>query len=98
MKNFIIDLEYIVPLDAVEPHLEAHLQFVDEGYEKGYFLASGPKVPRSGGVIFAVAESKEALVSFSNKDPFISEKLAQLTITEFIARRTAPQMANAFAG
>lgn len=96
MKNFLIDLEYIVPLEAVEPHMEAHLQFVELGYAKGYFLASGPKVPRTGGVIFASAESKQELLEFCDQDPFVSEELAKLSVTEFIARRTSPNLMSAF--
>lgn len=86
---FVIDIEYIVPLDQVDPHLDAHLDFVNRCYDDGCFLASGPKNPRSGGIILATAASKEAIENLIKEDPFHAHQLADFTITEFMARRVA---------
>ncbi len=42
---FVIELTYKVAIDAVEPHLAAHRNFLDQHYQAGHFLASGAKVP-----------------------------------------------------
>jgi uncharacterized protein YciI len=83
-----VDIEYTVPLDQVEPHMTGHLAFVDEGYARGFFLASGPKVPRTGGVILATAPERAMLEAFLARDPFVTEGLITLNITEFVPRRT----------
>lgn len=85
---FHVDIEYTVDLALVEPHMTAHLAFVDEGYARGFFLASGPKVPRTGGAIMATAPSREMLEDFLAGDPFVTEGLIALSVTEFIPRRT----------
>ena len=53
---FIISLTYTQSLEAIDQHLEAHVAFLKEQYAKGLFIASGRKVPRSGGVILAVSD------------------------------------------
>ena len=89
---FVVDLHYVVPLEEIEPHIEPHLAFLDEQYASGRFIASGAKVPRTGGVIIATAESWSALERLLEADPFKKEKLAQYTITEFRPGRVAPQL------
>ncbi len=84
---FIIDLEYIVELEQVEPHLQAHLDFMDQCYDTGLFLASGAKVPRTGGIILAASDSRDEIESLLAKDPFSIHKLARYTVTEFHPRR-----------
>jgi uncharacterized protein YciI len=41
-------------------------------------------VPRTGGVILAVADSKEELSSILAKDPFYKANVAHYEITEFV--------------
>ena len=61
---FVILVNYIEPLNEIDAHLEAHRRFLDEGYAAGYFLVSGPRVPRTGGVILAKAASADELKTF----------------------------------
>lgn len=81
---FIFDLKYIKPLDEVERVLPRHIRFLDEQYEKGKFLASGRKVPRIGGVILCVAETREEAKKIKEQDPFFQENIAAYEIIEFI--------------
>ncbi|WP_419786948.1 YciI family protein [Pseudodesulfovibrio sp.] len=86
---FIVDLAYVVPLSTVDAHLEAHVAYLKEQYEKGIFVASGRKEPRTGGVILANCRSLSALRSVLDKDPFKRNGLACYTITEFMPSMTA---------
>ncbi|WP_211212134.1 YciI family protein [Kiloniella laminariae] len=86
---FIIDLEYLVPLEQVEPLIEAHRAFLDKYYANKRFLASGAKVPRSGGVILAVAASRAEVEQLITEDPFHAKQIARYHITEFQPRMTA---------
>jgi len=78
---FIIDLHYLVPIAAIEKHITAHRSFLDKYYEKKLFISSGPKHPRTGGVILATAESLELVENIIKEDPFYIHQLASYTIT-----------------
>ena len=50
---FIVSLRYVVPVEQVEPHMEGHMAWLEDHYASGMFMASGRKVPRTGGIILA---------------------------------------------
>jgi len=87
MKNFIIDLEYVAAIDQIEEHLNAHMDYIHQGRDTDMFITWGPKVPRSGGLIIAQAETRAELEAFCNTDPFVVEGVSKMIITEFAARR-----------
>ncbi|WP_198780092.1 YciI family protein [Shewanella putrefaciens] len=87
---FVVSLTYKKPIAEVEPHLAAHICYLDECYAKGIFIASGRKVPRTGGVILAKAESRAALEAILQQDPFYLEDVAEFDVIEFIPTKTAP--------
>lgn len=80
---FIIDLNYIAPLEQIEAHMAEHMTYLRACYKANLFLASGRKVPRTGGVILAVGQSKAAIEALVKQDPFVQMKLAEATVTEF---------------
>ena len=90
---FVVDLEYVVPVEQVEPLIEGHMRFLEECYDKGIFMASGPKVPRTGGVILAQSDSREAIEALITQDPFHEQGVARYTITEFVPRMTCAALA-----
>ncbi len=86
---FVVSLSYKVELDKVREHLEPHLQFLDKYYALGKFIASGPKVPSTGGVILVNACTKEQIEKIVTEDPFYIEGLADYTIVEFNPTKVA---------
>ena len=84
MTLFIIILSYQVDLETIDQWRFQHLEFLDDQYKNEVFIASGPKVPRTGGIIIAKASSKEVLNSIIEKDPFYIQKLAKYDIHEFM--------------
>ena len=83
-KNvFIIILRYTAPLEKIDAFRAAHLEFLDDGYAKNLFIASGPQVPRNGGVILAKCATKDALQTVLASDPFALHHLATYEIIEF---------------
>ncbi|MFC5585248.1 YciI family protein [Nitratireductor kimnyeongensis] len=78
---FIISLRYVVPVEQVEAHMEGHLAWLEKHYASGTFIASGRKVPRTGGIILArgVREGIEACVA---QDPFVVNGVADAEIIE----------------
>lgn len=81
---FIVSLSYKTELSEVDKHIEGHLAFLEKYYARGNFIASGRKVPRTGGVILAQAASKAEVENIIQEDPFNIEGLAHYEITEFV--------------
>jgi len=80
---YIISLTYKQGLEKVDAHLAAHVEYLKAQYEAGIFLASGRKIPRTGGIILARAENRDALMEIVAQDPFYRNDVADYDITEF---------------
>jgi uncharacterized protein YciI len=89
---FIINLNYIVPLEKIDQHMAPHVKFLQKYYKQNVFVASGRKVPRTGGIILALADSKEEVEKIMQEDPFYTHKLAEFTITEFLTSQYHPDL------
>lgn len=81
---FIIELTYKVPLTELDKHMADHVKFLRKYYKLNIFVASGRKVPRTGGIILALAPTKEKVREIITEDPFYVNKLADFAITEFL--------------
>ncbi len=80
---FIVSIHYKADLSEIDQCVAEHIRFLDDCYEQGYFLASGPKVPRTGGVILARAANRAELENILSLDPFSQKNLADYEVTEF---------------
>lgn len=87
---FIVDLNYIVPLEELDEHMEAHVKYLRKYYDRNIFVASGRKVPRTGGIILALAETKEEVEKIIAEDPFYKNELAEFTVTHFLTSQYHP--------
>ena len=83
---FVIELNYVKPLSGVDAHLDDHRAFLSEHYTNGTFLASGPKEPRTGGIILARSSSQSELAATLALDPFQVHQVAEYRITQFHVR------------
>ncbi len=90
---FIAISTYQKPLEAVDALYPAHREWLMQHYASGAFLGSGPRVPRTGGVIIGRAESLEAFQALFAQDPFQQEGVARYEFIEFtpgpLPRRSA---------
>ncbi|HCW05825.1 MAG TPA: GTP cyclohydrolase [Cytophagales bacterium] len=89
---FIIDLHYIVPLEQLDAHMTEHVKYLQKYYKLNVFLASGRKVPRTGGIILALAPSREAVDEIIKEDPFYLHQLAEFRVTEFLTSQSHPEL------
>jgi len=87
---FLFLLTYTVPLDQVDGHVPAHMQWVAECYARGQFLLSGRKEPRSGGVIVASASTRAEAEGIAASDPFVLSGVARCEVVEFLVSNAAP--------
>lgn len=96
---FLIDVIYTADLAVIETHLAEHRAYLAKGYEAGFLLASGPKTPRTGGMIIGRFASLETAQDFAKNDPFALRKVASHSIVEFEpvlhAQAIAPFLAQA---
>ena len=88
---FVINLNYIVPLEQLDSYMGDHMKFLNKYYKENVFVASGRKVPRTGGIILAMGKSKEEIEEIIKEDPFYSHKLAEFTVTEFMTSQVHPK-------
>jgi uncharacterized protein YciI len=86
---FIIELVYKADLARIDAHMAAHVRFLKKYYAAGNFLVSGRKVPRDGGIILAVGQSRQEIQAIVEEDPFHVEGLADFRIIEFRASQRA---------
>lgn len=86
---FVIELSYQAELSEIDAAMSAHVSFLKKHYAAGRFLVSGRKIPRDGGIILALADSREELEAIVQADPFVSRGLADYRIIEFRASQRA---------
>jgi uncharacterized protein YciI len=90
---FVAISMYLKPLEEVDKVAPAHAAWISKHYAAGRILGSGPRVPRTGGVILAREESLEAFLALLAEDPFQQEGIAHYEIFEFapgpLPRRSA---------
>jgi len=81
---FIIMINYKKPIEVVEQHVTEHRSFIEQCMHDHYFVAAGPKVPRTGGVIISQMTNRDQLSALLEQDPFFIHDIADFEITEFI--------------
>jgi uncharacterized protein YciI len=86
---FVIELVYKTDLSRIDAHMRAHVAFLKKYYASGHFLVSGRKIPRDGGIILAVGNSRDEIEAIVREDPFCKHGLAEARIIEFRASQKA---------
>ena len=83
MKHFIIEIIYRIPAEQIGDVVAEHRAFLKAGYERGWLLFSGPKMPKTGGMIVARAPSQQELEQFFSADPYQVKGIADYRFIEF---------------
>lgn len=89
---FILNINYIKPLKEIEQHLQEHREFLNYFYDTGKFLMSGPKEPRSGGIILCNAKDQKEAFDIISRDPFFVKKVAEYELIEFLPVKTSGEL------
>ncbi|MFC7848069.1 YciI family protein [Arthrobacter sp. NPDC057388] len=90
---YVVSLTYKVAQEIVDQHVDAHMDWVNDAFDQGIFIASGRKVPRTGGVLLSKADRLTLDESLA-KDPFNVHSVADFDVVEFAVTRTAPGFEN----
>lgn len=87
---YVVTLTYQRPLEEVDALMTGHVAWLKRHYASGLFIASGRRVPRTGGVILARSGDAAALQAALAEDPFVSQGVARAEVVEFTPSMTAP--------
>jgi uncharacterized protein YciI len=90
---FIIIMTYTAPLTTIDQHLASHRDYLQQGYEQNYYIASGPQNPRTGGILISQLKDREQIEGIMNNDPFTLLNLADYEIIEFNPVKYHPDFA-----
>lgn len=85
---FVVSLTYKVPDEIVDFHRPGHMSWLKDAFDGGIFLASGRRVPATGGVLLSKVDRATLDASLA-KDPFYSNGVAEFEIIEFTATSVA---------
>jgi uncharacterized protein YciI len=85
----VVTLTYKAPLETVDLHRPAHIDWLKERYADGTMLASGRQTPPVGGVLLMRGE-RSAIKALLATDPFAVHDVADYGIVEFNPTMTAP--------
>jgi uncharacterized protein YciI len=80
---FVIELVYKAELEKIDAAMSPHMAYLKKYYTAGNFVVSGRKIPRDGGIILAVGESREHVERIAREDPFYERGLSDFRIVEF---------------
>jgi uncharacterized protein YciI len=97
VRYYIIHITYVVPQNEVDLVRPEHRNYLQGFYEKGMMLFSGPRIPPTGGILVAMAESDEAIRRMVADDPFNIKGVATYDIVEMKPAMWAAELAPFFA-
>lgn len=80
---FIIEVDYTASLEVIDSIVGEHRAYLAKGYEQGFLLASGPRNPKTGGIIIGRFPSLESVQEFTKNDPYNLKNAATYNIIEF---------------
>lgn len=91
---FLIMITYIKPIEEIDRHLAEHRAFLEKGYQNNIFVVSGPRNPRTGGVIISQLTDRHQLEAILAGDPFLINEVAQYEVIEFMPVKYHKDFAN----
>lgn len=80
---YVLVLHYKKPIAEIEAHLEAHRAYLGTYYDKDKLIASGPQIPRTGGIVIGEFDNEAELNAFIENDPFVKAGAAEYQPIQF---------------
>lgn len=90
MRHFMILVNYTAPFSEIEHIVPEHRNHLQRAVEAGVILFSGPRIPRTGGIVIARAESETTIQDLIDKDPYKLAGVAEYQVVEFRPGRHQP--------
>lgn len=95
---YVLLIRYTKPLDEVQKHQSAHREYLQGLYAQGKLVCSGPREPRTGGVIIANVDSELEVSKIVADDPYFENGVAEYDAVRFVPAQHDPRFAPFLAG
>lgn len=89
---YIVTLKFGENKAHAPKFMQAHNEWIEQGFSDGVFLLAGSVQPNQGGVLIVHNCSLEALEKRIGEDPFVKEAVVSASIMEITPARTAEQL------
>jgi uncharacterized protein YciI len=89
----LILLRYVKPIEEVEALTPDHRAFVDRLISEGKVIVSGPRDPRTGGVLLTTFATEVEAMKRMVDDPFFEAGVAEYEAIRFSVARHDPRFA-----
>jgi uncharacterized protein YciI len=80
---YLIQVTYTKPISEIDKHLSNHRSFLDKYYASGNLICSGPRNPRTGGIILCNFKNVDEVWDFIHQDPYYTNEIASYEVIEF---------------
>ncbi len=87
---FLVLMTYKKPINEIDRYLLDHRLFLDIGYKNNYFIVSGPRNPRTGGILLSQLNDRDQLEKILKDDPFYVNDVASYEVIEFMPIKYHP--------
>jgi uncharacterized protein YciI len=80
---FLVDMTFTEPQLITAELTARHRAHLEQEYLAGRLMFGGRKLPRTGGILISMHESRQQLTAILEADPFVASGLVRYAITEF---------------
>ncbi len=87
MDAFLLQGEYLAPLEALDAVRPRHRAWLDSLIDTGQLVLAGRRHSRTGSVVIVLAESQADAEELSGRDPYVTNGLARYAVIGFEAAR-----------
>lgn len=89
---FVTFLKFLDSRAVAPEAMEAHNDWIAQGFQDGTFLCVGSLSPAAGGAILSHGESRAAVEARMAADPLVVQRIVSAEIHEIDVKRTIPAM------
>lgn len=100
MHYFMIEGTFYDPVpvspEELENVIKEHIAYLQQGFDEGWMLFSGPKAHTGGGIILMKADSMEEVDQFLANDPLKKSGVQEYHVVEFRFHDGQPEVKSWF--
>lgn len=90
---FVVVLRFSANKARAADFMQAHNEWIRQGFEDGVFLLAGSLQPGKGGTVIAHNATLEQVQARVDRDPFVAEDVVSAEILEIAPARTDEKLA-----
>lgn len=94
MNCYLIDIRFIRPFESFGAVVTAHRAYLQQGYDQGWLLLSGPRGDKRGGIAIARAQDVAELKAFFAHDPYHLNGMAEYDFVAFTGAKHQPWLSD----